>query len=185
MLTAVALCARALLKLGAMPITSLTDDRTEATIANMLYASTRNNLLVQYPWRFAVAQLALVPLQAQPLSEFTYAFQLPADFLRALDVSGHVPYRVMRNTLQTNSADILLRYIYQPDESQFPQHFQAALVARLAAEFCLPLTENTSRADLLSNRADQEFMRAKRVDTQQDTPNALQDFSLINAREGF
>jgi hypothetical protein len=58
-------------------------------------------------------------------------------------------------------------------------------VARLAAEFCLPLTENTSRADLLNRTAEQELMRAKRVDAQQDTPNALQDFSLINAREGF
>ena len=143
MLTAVALCARALLKLGAAPITSFTDDRTEATLATMLYASTRDALLVQYPWRFAVAQLALTPLQTPPLSEFAYAFQLPADFLRALTVGQGATYRIVRNTLHANTPDVLLSYIYQPDESQFPPHFCQALVARLSAEFCLPLTENT------------------------------------------
>lgn len=185
MLTAVELCARALLKLGAAPIASFADDKAEAMLAQGLYASVRNGLLVQYPWRFAVAQMALAPLQTAPLSEFTYAFQLPADFLRALNVSNGGIYRIVRHTLHSHSPEVLLSYIYQPDESYFPAHFQTALVARLAAEFCLPLTENTSRADVLMRHAEQEFAKAKRVDTQQDIPQALQHFSLINAREGF
>jgi hypothetical protein len=56
------------------------------------------------------------------------------------------------------------------------------LVARLAAEFCLPLTENSSRAERLSRLADAELKVAKLVDSQQDTPPRVEDFTLIQAR---
>lgn len=52
-------------------------------------------------------------------------------------------------------------------ESDFPPYFTTALVARLAAEFCLPLTENSSRAERLSRLAETELKLAKLVDSQQ------------------
>ena len=59
-----------------------------------------------------------------------------------------------------------------------------ALVTRLAAEFCLPLTENTSRADRFTRLADDELRLARLVDSQQDTPPKVEDFTLIEARLG-
>jgi hypothetical protein len=55
-------------------------------------------------------------------------------------------------------------------------------VARLAAEFCLPLTENSSRAERLARLAEDELRLARLVDSQQDTPPRVEDFSLIRAR---
>ncbi len=46
-----------------------------------------------------------------------------------------------------------------------------------------PAAEGSSRAETLFNLAEQEFTRARQIDAQQDTPNRIEDFSLINARE--
>ena len=52
----------------------------------------------------------------------------------------------------------------------------------MAAEFCLPLTENTSRTEFLTKQANELFVRAKLIDAQQDIPSGITDFSLIGAR---
>ncbi len=186
-LSPVALCSRALLKIGAQPIQSFYDDRAEAEIALAFYEPTRDAMLSAYPWRFARGQMALPQLNAAPLADFSHAFQLPSDCLRILSVgvggSGRgVVYRRVGDTLHTDSADILLSYIFRPDDETAPAYFEAALIARLAAEFCLPLTEDTSRANFLYRLAESELERARRIDAASDTPNGFDDFNLITVR---
>lgn len=186
-LSDVAICARALLKIGAQPIQSFYDDIAEAEIALALYQPTRDALLSAYPWRFATMQATLPRLQDAPLSDYSYGYQLPTDFLRALSAGHHgnsdgLVFRIARNTLQTDSDAVTLNYIYRPADGDLPPFFEYVLIAQLAAEFCLPLTENSSRAETLMRMANNEFDKAKRLDAYQDTPKALMDFNLINAR---
>jgi hypothetical protein len=56
------------------------------------------------------------------------------------------------------------------------------MISRLAAEFCIPVTENTNRADALYRLADIEYSRARQIDAQQDSPNRIENFSLIDVR---
>lgn len=187
-LSDVALCSRALLKIGAHPIQSFYDDRIEAEIALALYQPTRDALLSAYPWRFATTQTSLPRLQTSPQADYPYAFQLPADLLRVLSAgagqnSDGIAYRIVGNTLQTSHDTIALNYIYRPDESATPPFFEQVLIAQLAAEFCLPLTENASRADMLFRIATQSFDNAKKLDAYQDTPKALLHFNLLDARQ--
>jgi len=44
------------------------------------------------------------------------------------------------------------------------------------------LTENASRSELLLKLADTELKLAKLIDSQQDTPQRVEDFRLIEAR---
>ena len=55
-------------------------------------------------------------------------------------------------------------------------------MSRLAAEFCIPLTESTSRAELLQRLAGSDFRDARLADSQQATPRAIEDFPLISVR---
>ncbi len=181
-LSPVALCNRALLKIGAQPIQSFYDDRVEADLALSFFESTRDALLSAYPWRFAVTQMALPRLAVNPLADYQYAYQLPGDCLRVLSLGG-INYRRVGNTLHSNADVPIMDYIFRPDDEMAPAYFEQILIARLAAEFCLPLTENTSRAEMLFRLAENEFERAKRIDAQQDTPRALEDFNLINVRQ--
>ena len=185
--TDIELCTRALVKLGARPITSFSDGSSESEISSLLYAPARDGLLSSYAWSFATVQVALTPTLPTPVADYAYAYDLPNDVLRILSVGDNgagagVPYRAVGDVLHTNAASIILTYIARVNETAFPPYFNTALMARLSAELCLPLTENTSRADLLARLADQEFARARQIDAQQDTPNAIKDFTLINSR---
>ena len=75
-----------------------------------------------------------------------------------------------------------MTFIFRPAEIDFPPFFDQALITRLAAEFCIPLTESTSRSEVLFRLADQEFQRAKTIDAQQETPGSIEDYSLVEVR---
>lgn len=181
------LTSAALIKIGAMLITSFTDDSTEAEIASNLYAISRNGVLSAHPWSFATEQAILTKLEESPIADYDYSFTLPDGFLRALsagtgDMGKGAEYRITGNKLHAHSEDINLTYIRIPDESEFPPFFEQALIAKLAAEFCIPITENSSRSELLHKLAENEFKKAKLIDSQQDTVNAIEDFTLIDVR---
>jgi hypothetical protein len=91
-------------------------------------------------------------------------------------------YRIVNRELHSNAASVVLTYVFRPGEGDFPAFFQSLLVARLAAEFCLPLTESTSRAEQLAALAENELRLAKLTDGQQDTPTRLVDFPLVEVR---
>ena len=75
-----------------------------------------------------------------------------------------------------------LSYIFRPHENAFPAFFCEALIAKLAAEFCLPLTESTSRAEMLNRQADELQAKARLIDAQQSSPRTFEDYSLMEAR---
>lgn len=186
-LSSIALCSRALLKLGAGTIASFDEGTAEAEVAANLYPSIRDALLSSHPWNFATGQTSLAQLAAEPVADYQYAYQLPVDFLRALSAGvggrGHgVNYRIVEDRLHCNASAPVLSYVFRPAEKSFPPFFDQTLIARLAAEFCMPLTESTSRADLLYKLAEDEFRRAKLIDGQQDTPSAITSFPLVEVR---
>ena len=185
--TAIALCSRALVKIGAQGISSFNEGTAESDVALYLYTSIRDAMLSSHPWRFATAQTSLALLAEEPFADYQYAYSLPIDFLRAVSCgSGRrgigMDYRIHENKIHTNAKQVTLTYIFRPEELSFPPFFDQALIARLAAEFCLPLTESTSRAEYLTKMADEEFKNAKLIDAQQAIPNAIWDFPLIGVR---
>lgn len=183
----VALSSRALIRIGAAPITSFTDGTVESEVAGAMFAPVRDALLSAYAWSFATAQVELTQLSSPPVADYDYAFGLPNDFLRAFSAgTGRrgrgLNFRIHNNALHTNSETVVLTYIYQPPEESFPPYFDQAIIARLAAEFTIPITENTSRAEAMFRLAENEFERARQIDAQQDTPGRIEDFTLIDVR---
>jgi hypothetical protein len=186
-LSALALCSRALLKIGAQPIASLEEGTAEAEVAANLYPGLRDALLSAHPWSFATGQAALPRLTGLPVADYAYAYQLPAGFLRALSAgtAGRgrgVPYRLHEDRLHSDAEQVVLTYLFRPEESEFPPFFASALVARLAAEFCIPLTESSTRAEMLFRLAEAELRAARQTDSQQATTRAIDGFPLIAVR---
>lgn len=186
-LNSIQMASQALIKIGAAPISSFDDGSAESTVAATLYASTRDALLSAHPWNFATCQQQLARLEATPSADFAFAYQLPADFLRALsagsgDRGRGINYRIVEHRLHTNATAATLTYVFRPPENAFPPFFDEALIARLAAEYCLPITESTSRADALHRLAEERFKTARLIDAQQDTPPRLEDYTLVGVR---
>lgn len=183
----VALCSRALIRIGAAPISSFDDGTAESEIAGALFAPVRDALLSAYAWSFASGQVELTQLGTPPVADYSYAYQLPNDFLRALSAGTGsrgrgLNYRISRGALHTNANAVVLTYVFRPEEEEFPPYFDQALIARLAAEFTIPITESTSRGEAMFNLSEREFQRARQIDAQQDTPNRIEDFTLTDIR---
>ena len=185
-LSSIALCSRALLKTGCRSITSFDDGSAEAEVASNLYESVRDAMLSAYPWSFASTQTTLARLETAPVADYAYAYQLPSDFLRALSAGAGrgrgLDYRIHERRLHTNASEVVLTYIFRPLESEFPPFFDQILMARLAAEFCIPLTDSTSRSEALLRVAKDEFKQARTIDAQQDTLMVIEDYPLIGVR---
>ena len=186
--TSIDICSHALVKLGANSISSFQEETTEAHIAKQLYDMVLDSLLSSYPWRFALKQTSLARLTESPKADYQYAYALPTDCIRILSAGptnqgSGLKYRVAQQQLHTNSSSVMLTYLCRPNEADFPAFFVEALVAKLAAEFCLPLTESTTRTDYLRKLSQEAIQTARLTDSQQNIPRAFQDFSLIEVRE--
>ena len=184
-LTDLQLCNAALVKLGATPIASLDAADSAASIAKTLYPLITEAVLTAHPWSFTLKRAQLAPASGAPPAEYKRRFPLPVDFLRALylDNRGASPrYSLLGNELQSDAERVVLTYQFRPPEAAFPPFFRTALTARLAAEFCIPLTENSSRAEALDRLAERELERAWVIDRSQDTPPIIADDTLTKVR---
>ena len=185
--TAVELCGIALTKLGATPFAEFTAATTEAEVASRLYPAVRDAVLSAHPWGFSLAHAALEAEGTEPLADFRHSFSLPADFLRAVSAGTGgrgrgLVYRIVGPRLLANAPSLILTYQRQAPESDFPAYFAQALITRLAAELCVPITANAGRALELLRLAEAELRLARLLDSQQATPQAVEDFTLVGAR---
>ena len=78
--SAIDICSRALILVGAEPITSFDDDTTEALIAGNMYEDIARTNLTSTRWRFSTNQAVLNRLSDAPTGRFDAAYQLP-DYL--------------------------------------------------------------------------------------------------------
>ncbi len=185
--SALDICSQALVKIGASPIHSFEKNTAESRMANALYESTKQNLIASFPWTFAVKTVRLAQLSTVPETDFPYAFQLPHDFLRILSAGGDkksagLNYQIKAEQLHTTVGSVYLNYLSNTDETDLPPFFRQALVSRLASEFCLPLTENTSLAGFLLKQSDSDEKKARLIDSQQETTRAILNFPMIDIR---
>jgi hypothetical protein len=177
-LTAEALCARAVIAIGASPIQAFDEGTAEAIVAEAFYEITRDQLLAAHPWNFATSTANLARLAEPPDTDFAFAFHLPEGVVRILSVGRAgfergIVYRRRGSVIETDADAVTLRYIETPPEEVYPAWFQAALIAALAEAFALPLTESTARWGELSRAAERTLARARLIDAQEDTPDAV------------
>ena len=186
-LDSIGICSASLVRLGAHPIRSFSEDTAESSVCSTLYPITRDAVLIAHPWSFSLDQAELQATGVTSIVGFQFAFALPQDLVRTITAGSRgrdrgLVYRIRGNELHTESREVLLTYQRRPSETEFPAYFIPALVGRLAADLCLPLTENSSRAELLAKLAIAELQLAKLVDSQQASPRGIEDFPLIEAR---
>ena len=113
----VALCARALIKIGANPISSFSDGSVEAEVANALYETTVNGLLSSYQWSFATKQSALTLLETNPEADYSHAYALPNDYVRALSLGSGKrgrgsEFRIQGEQIHAHTGNAVLTYIF-------------------------------------------------------------------------
>ncbi|MCX8516001.1 MAG: hypothetical protein ORN57_03300 [Alphaproteobacteria bacterium] len=184
-------CNSALLQLGGDGITSLSDDKLEAKLANQLYPLVRDNIMTAHPWRFLLKEKITLPLATSRNSDWQnlypnhQQYQLPDNLLLLLSPTGGAQndYMIAGNLLLSRQSGVTIRALLRTDETTFPPFFAKLLVDSLMAELALPITEDISRADFLQRRAAQQLSEAKKQDSKwQGRPNITARFLLLESR---
>lgn len=182
---------QAIVLLGDTAVTSFEqDDGAAAQAARQIYDRLVESLFTvdSYKFRFAVKQFKLNQLQAAPMDAddggFKYAYALPSDFLQLVVLNTRFEYEIYGNQIRCNDTNLILDYVYRVDESLWPAYFEEMVVYRLAADLCMPVTDNASLEDRLMNKFDMARRTAKAIDSKQVPNKPFSQSPMLIAHAG-
>ena len=150
MASEVSICNRALQKLGASRISSLTADSKNARACNANYTQIRDSELRKHRWNFSKIRIQLAADSTVPVFGKLNFFTLPPDCMRILPPkSFDVDWEVEGRKIATNwTAPLDLIYISRvTDPNTMDVNFREMVSSKLAEEMCEEITQsNTKRA---------------------------------------
>jgi len=182
------ICSRALILVGAEPITSFEDGNTEALVAVNMYEDVARAALVNTRWRFATNQAVLNRLSDAPTGRFNKAYQLPNDILmlHAVTVNDNlIEYQTYGNKVYADTSDndtLVADYTYRSGEEDWPSYFTIAVVYSLAIVFATSIARNSTLADIMAGQAQVTMAKARNLDSQQQTTRKLVTSRFITER---
>ena len=180
--------SRALILIGADPITSFESDTTEALVASNLYEDIVRTSLCTSRWRFATNQFTLNRLTDEPTGRFDNAYQLPNDLLmlHAVTINDMLTeYTVYGDKVYANTNDseqLVADYTFRALEQNFPSYFTIAVEYALASAFALSIARDEALGQMLERKAQLLMQQAKTLDSQQQTTRKLVTSRFITNR---
>lgn len=164
----VAIANRALQKLGATRIESLTQDHPNARSMNACFDIVRDKLLRQYDWSFAITRDSIAADSDGPVWGDWDRFTKPNDFLRLMrdDESGYaVDWKIEGDfILSADGAPLEIRYIARiEDPNKYDSTFVDALACDLAFECCEEISQSSGKKESLRQDRNDAIDEAKRT----------------------
>ena len=186
--SALDICSRAFVLIGADTITSFDDGSTEAVVATNMYEDIVRTALSNTRWRFATNQATLKLLSSAPTGRYDRAYQLPSDLLmlHAITVNDHlIEYQVYgdkayANTTATDS--LIADYTFRAGEDKFPSYFTLAVEYSLAVAFATSVARDAAMAQQMMVMAQQTMAKARSLDAQQQTTRKLSTSRFVTNR---
>lgn len=155
--TEILIANQALVLLGASRITDFTDGSVNADTVTVMYEPTKEALLTEYPWKFAIKRVAITIDGTAPAFGRAGRYALPADYLSPLAPYPEDNYEELDWIIEggyiitDDSTPLNFRYIYEvTDATLFDPLFKKALAARLALEMCEQITQSNTKLQSIS-----------------------------------
>lgn len=186
--TPIDICARALILIGADPITSFDDGTTESLVSVNMYEDVARTALVNTRWRFSTNQSVLNLLSAAPTGRYDRAYQLPTGYLMVHTATVRdniIDYQIYGDKLyaDTSASDqVILDYTYRADEQDWPSYFTIAVEYSLAMVFATSIARDSTLASLMEKQATTAMAKARSLDSQQQTTRKLVTSRFITNR---
>lgn len=181
--------------MGQNQINALGDNQNEAVVMNANYALSRDKVLNDYAWTFALRREILAPVLPVPVFGSPQRFLIPSDVLFV-----HRVYRPSSRNLQTNDLQsarwtregqhILAReeqiwahFIVRVTNSDlFSPSFVHALAARLAADTAMTFTESIRLEEKMEARYETKLADAVFADGRQGRTETIKSTILTGTR---
>lgn len=186
--SALDIASRALVLIGAEPITSFDSSSTEALVASNMYEDTVRASLSMSRWRFATEQAVLNQLSDVPTGRFDMAHQLPSDLLvlHAVTVNDNrIEYTMYGDKIFSDSTaneTLVADYTFRADEVNFPSYFTMAVEYSLASIFATAIARDDGLMNLMERKANVLMAQARNLDSQQQTTRRLTTSRFITDR---
>jgi len=188
MATGVSICSNALVMLGAKTINDFNEPVDRAKIAANLYPTIRDSLLRTHPWNCTIKRVLLAPDATPPAFGYANQFELPADFLRVLEVGQNgcqIDYLVEGRSIMADATSIELRYVYLNEvENTWDANLVELLTLAMAAAMAYPITQSAALQANFEQKLTMAKKVARAVDGQEDPPQTLGDERLYASRFG-
>jgi len=170
----ISICNNALQGLKAERIMSLTDGTETADLCNQVWPSVRDAVLRSHPWNCATKLAQLQQSSTTPAWKWEYAYPLPSDCLRILEVVGEdelpiTDWEQMSGEILCNEdSQVYLAYVRrEEDPTKYDALLCKVMEAALAAEIAYPLTASVTARQTAEASLDQRMREARGVDARQ------------------
>ncbi len=186
--SAIDICSRALILIGANPITSFDEGSTEALVAVNMYEDVARASLVNTRWRFATNQAVMNLLTDAPTGRYDRAHQLPNDTLMVHSVTINdnlIDYQIYGDKVfsdTTTSDSLIIDYTFRANEENWPSYFVIAVEYALANIFATSIARDASLAQLMQSAGTQTMAKARSLDSQQQTTRSIPTSRFITER---
>lgn len=184
---------RALTKLGAARIISLDDDSQASNTLASMFDIVRDAELRRNLWHFSKARTKLAALSQSPEFGYSHQFQLPADFLRLIEIGGrrcqpkpHLDswYSIEAGRILIDRAGPLqIRYVRRvEDPTLFDALFVEAFACKLAFEACEAITQSNTKKQTAAQEYEAALADARRMNAIERASQATSDDSWLESR---
>lgn len=199
MTSQVAIINRALTKLGASRIVSISENTKEAREMAATYAVVRDDELRKNRWSFSIKRAQLAADITAPLFGYSHRFLIPTDCLRILMVGNIWPGANLLDynngpdgqdwtieegyILRNDSGALNLRYCARiEDTTKWDASFVEAFACKLAWETCEAITQSSEKRQLAMNEYDIAMKAARRAGAIELPPSDIADDTWVLAR---
>lgn len=182
--TKVNICNQALIFLGEKTIISLDDETRQGELCSTFFDNTRETMLRQHPWNFALKRKLLTQDTTNPAWEWQKQYILPADYLRIINVYPlRMEYAVEGNRLLCNESEVGIKYIYNnTDYNSWTPDFAQLVAARLAVLLTHTITDKSSLTQQAMAWYKESEKMAKGIESQEGSTEQINSDTFIDAR---
>lgn len=159
------ICNMALDKLNQENITSLDENTKSAKKCKLWYDTIRKSLLMNLNATFSIDRAVLAEVKDFiPVYGYEKAFALPPDCLQVLNLGNPLEDRLKQIEGEYFYCDegiknVEIRYIKDvTDVTLFDAEFTILLAYALAEEICVPITEDTAKANWLRGLVKEKYI---------------------------
>lgn len=184
--TKIKIISLALNYLGKGPINSIAGSGEFAEAAEDVYNLLFPSLITDGSWRFAAKtqELSLLTGVTPQISSWSYAWQLPADYLEAIRLDPSVDYMIYASKqlyANTNSS-LVLEYYYQPEEESLPPYFVRFFAYYLASDMAYAIARDKTLAKVYDEKAKIAFAQGQAADAASHPNVSIRKIRYISAR---
>jgi len=164
-------------------ILAINENTKSARIANLVWESAKKKVLEDHPWKFACKRVSLSPLTGVPVYEYTSQFQLPADFIKVVEVfDADMPiddFEINENKILCNVSSIFIKYVANITNTEiFSPSFTDCFSIFIAHKMAYAITGSRSKESDLAQMYIKELNIAKENDASNMTPKPYKNENL-------